>query len=125
VIDSTELAATGESGVESVSTDAGSVGPDRGVSASDPTHGEGLAACEAHVRSVLPLSRSTTRSGVAGTLTSAADSRGALVHGDRPGATLDRLAALPRERERVHGQPPQGFAWSSQLRGRVILFDRP
>ena len=110
---STELVALGESGVETaVSTEAGSVRLTERFLVSDPPHGEELAACETHVRSLLPRLVVHHAVGVAGTITSAAkiERGGALsVHGDRLsretiGATLDRLAALPlAERERVHG----------------------
>lgn len=110
---STELVALGETGVETaVSTEAGSVRLTERFLVSDPPHGEELAACETHVRSLLPRLVVHHAVGVAGTITSAAkiERGGALsVHGDRLsretiGATLDRLAALPlAERERVHG----------------------
>ena len=110
---STELVALGDSGVEAtVSTEAGSVRLTERFLVSDPPHAEELAACEAHVRSLLPRLAVDRAIGVAGTITSAAkiERGGALtVHGDRLsrdaiGDTLDRLAALPlAERERVHG----------------------
>ncbi len=110
---STELVALGDSGVEAtLSTEAGSVRLTERFLVSDPPHAEELAACEAHVRSLLPRLAVERAIGVAGTITSAAkiERGGALSgHGDRLsrdaiGATLDRLAALPLvERERVHG----------------------
>jgi exopolyphosphatase / guanosine-5'-triphosphate,3'-diphosphate pyrophosphatase len=110
---STELVVVGEAGVEStLSTEAGSVRLTERFLVSDPPHGEELAACEAHVRSLLPRLSVDRAVGVAGTVASAAriERGGALsVHGDcltrdSIGATLDRLAALPlAERERVHG----------------------
>jgi exopolyphosphatase/guanosine-5'-triphosphate,3'-diphosphate pyrophosphatase len=110
---STELVVVGPEGVESShSTEAGSVRLPERFLPSDPPHGEELAACEAHVRGLLPDLAVERAIGVAGTVTSAAkiERGGALsVHGDRltresVGATLDALAAMPlAERERVHG----------------------
>jgi len=109
---STELVAVGESGVEAVSTDAGSVRLTERFLPSDPPHGEELAVCEAHVRSLLPRLAVSSAIGIAGTITTAAkiERGGALtVHGDRLtwesiGTMLDRLTALPlAERERVLG----------------------
>jgi len=110
---STELVVVGESGVESVvSTQAGSVRLTERFLVSDPPHGEELAACEGHVRSLLPRLKIDRAIGVAGTVATAAKIArgGALsVHGDRlereaVRGMLDRLAALPlAERELVHG----------------------
>ncbi|HET6684652.1 MAG TPA: hypothetical protein VFG75_13225 [Gaiella sp.] len=110
---STELVLVDGPGVESaVSTEAGSVRLTERFLHSDPPHGEELAACEAHVRSLLPRLAVDHAIGVAGTVATAAkiEREGALsVHGDRLsreriGEILDRLAALPlAERERVHG----------------------
>jgi len=110
---STELVVVDGSGVESaVSTEAGSVRLTERFLASDPPLGEELAACEAHVRALLPRLAIDDAIGVAGTVATAAkiERGGALsVHGDRltrqaVGAMLDRLAAIPlAERERVHG----------------------
>jgi exopolyphosphatase/guanosine-5'-triphosphate,3'-diphosphate pyrophosphatase len=110
---STELVALDAAGIVSaVSTEAGSVRLTERFLHSDPPHAEELAACEAHVRSLLPRLSVERAIGVAGTVTTAAkiEREGALsVHGDRLtrdsiSATLDRLAALPlAERERVHG----------------------
>ena len=110
---STELVVVGESGVESsLSTEAGSVRLTERFLHADPPLAEELAACEAHVRSLLPRLAIDHAIGVAGTVATAAkiEREGAIsVHGDRlsraaVGAILDRLAALPLvERERVHG----------------------
>jgi exopolyphosphatase / guanosine-5'-triphosphate,3'-diphosphate pyrophosphatase len=110
---STELVVVGDAGVErTLSTDAGSVRLTERFLASDPPRGEELAACEAHVRSLLPRLAIDRAIGVAGTVATAAkvERGGALsVHGDRlgrasVGAILERLAGLPlAERERVHG----------------------
>ena len=112
-VGSTELVLVDGPGVESaVSTEAGSVRLTERFLHSDPPHGEELAACEAHVRSLLPRLAVDHAIGVAGTVATAAkiEREGALsVHGDRLsreriGEILDRLAALPlAERERVHG----------------------
>jgi exopolyphosphatase/guanosine-5'-triphosphate,3'-diphosphate pyrophosphatase len=110
---STELVVVDGAGLESaVSTEAGSVRLTERFLHSDPPHGEELAACEAHVRSLLPRLAVDHAIGVAGTVATAAKiaREGALsVHGDRlgrerVGEILDQLAALPlAERERVHG----------------------
>jgi exopolyphosphatase/guanosine-5'-triphosphate,3'-diphosphate pyrophosphatase len=110
---STELVVAGDPEDETrLSTEAGSVRLTERFLHSDPPHGEELAACEAHVRSLLPRLAIDHAIGVAGTVATAAkiEREGALsVHGDRlsrerVGEVLDRLAALPRaERERVHG----------------------
>ena len=110
---STELVLVGDAGVEAtLSTDAGSVRLTERFLPSDPPHGEELAACEAHVRSLLPRLAIDRAIGVAGTVATAAkvERGGALsVHGDRlgrasVGAILERLAGLPlAERERVAG----------------------
>ena len=110
---STELVVVGRAGIESrSSTEAGSVRLTERFLHSDPPHAEELAACEAHVRSLLPSIAVDHAIGVAGTVATAAkiERKGALsVHGDRLsreriGRILDRLAALPlAERERVHG----------------------
>jgi exopolyphosphatase/guanosine-5'-triphosphate,3'-diphosphate pyrophosphatase len=110
---STELVVVGESGVETtLSTDAGSVRLTERFLVSDPPRGEELAACEAHVRALLPRLAVDRAIGVAGTVATAAkvERGGALsVHGDRlgrasVGAIVERLATLPlAERERVHG----------------------
>jgi exopolyphosphatase/guanosine-5'-triphosphate,3'-diphosphate pyrophosphatase len=110
---STELVVVGDSEVEAaVTTEAGSVRLTERFLVSDPPHGEELAACETHVRSLLPRLRVTHAIGVAGTVASAARiARGGAVsvHGDRltrdfVKTMLDRLASLPlAERERVHG----------------------
>ncbi|HEY1315929.1 MAG TPA: hypothetical protein VGF10_01795 [Gaiella sp.] len=110
---STELVVVGDAEVESrSSTEAGSVRLTERFLHSDPPHGEELAACEAHVRSLLPRLSVDHAIGVAGTVATAAkiEREGALsVHGDRlsreaVGRTLDRLAGLPlAERELVHG----------------------
>ena len=110
---STELVVVGPEGIESsLSTEAGSVRLTERFLASDPPHGEELAACEAHVRSLLPRLSAAQAIGVAGTIATAAkiERGGALsVHGDHltrqsVGETLDRLAAMPlAEREHVHG----------------------
>jgi exopolyphosphatase/guanosine-5'-triphosphate,3'-diphosphate pyrophosphatase len=110
---STELVVVDGSRLEStVSTEAGSVRLTERFIHSDPPHGEELAACEAHVRSLLPRLAVDHAIGVAGTVATAAkiEREGALsVHGDRLsreriGEILDLLAALPlAERERVHG----------------------
>jgi exopolyphosphatase/guanosine-5'-triphosphate,3'-diphosphate pyrophosphatase len=110
---STELVVVGEAGGESrLSTEAGSVRLTERFLHNDPPHGEELAACETHVRSLLPRLAVDHAIGVAGTVATAAkiERGGALsVHGDRLsreriGEILDRLAALPlAERERVHG----------------------
>ena len=112
-MDLDELVVAGESGVESSSsTEAGSVRLTERFLHSDPPRGEELAACEAHVRSLLPRLAVDHAIGVAGTVATAAkiERGGALsVHGDRlrrdaVAAILDRLAALPlAARERVHG----------------------
>ena len=110
---STELVVAGDPEDETrLSTEAGSVRLTERFLHSDPPHGEELAACEAHVRSLLPRLAIDHAIGVAGTVATAAkiEREGALsVHGDRlsrerVGELLDRLAALPlAERERVHG----------------------
>jgi exopolyphosphatase/guanosine-5'-triphosphate,3'-diphosphate pyrophosphatase len=110
---STELVVAGDPEDETrLSTEAGSVRLTERFLHSDPPHGEELAACEAHVRSLLPRLTIDHAIGVAGTVATAAkiEREGALsVHGDRlsrerVGELLDRLAALPlAERERVHG----------------------
>jgi exopolyphosphatase/guanosine-5'-triphosphate,3'-diphosphate pyrophosphatase len=110
---STELVLVGDAGIEAtLSTDAGSVRLTERFLPSDPPHGEELAACEAHVRSLLPRLAIDRAIGVAGTVATAAkvERGGALsVHGERlgrasVGAILERLAGLPLvERERVHG----------------------
>ena len=110
---STELVVAGDPEDETrLSTEAGSVRLTERFLHSDPPHGEELAACEAHVRSLLPRLAIDHAIGVAGTVATAAkiERAGALsVHGDRlsrerVGELLDRLAALPlAERERVHG----------------------
>ena len=110
---STELVVVEGAGIEStVSTQAGSVRLTERFLVSDPPHGEELAACEAHVRALLPRLAIDHAIGVAGTVATAAkiDRGGALsVHGDRltreaVRGMLDRLAGLPlAERERVHG----------------------
>ena len=110
---STELVVAGDPEDETrLSTEAGSVRLTERFLHSDPPHGEELAACEAHVRSLLPRLVIDHAIGVAGTVATAAkiERAGALsVHGDRlsrerVGELLDRLAALPlAERERVHG----------------------
>ena len=110
---STELVVAGDPEDETrLSTEAGSVLLTERFLHSDPPHGEELAACEAHVRSLLPRLAIDHAIGVAGTVATAAkiERAGALsVHGDRlsrerVGELLDRLAALPlAERERVHG----------------------
>jgi exopolyphosphatase/guanosine-5'-triphosphate,3'-diphosphate pyrophosphatase len=110
---STELVVAGDPEDETrLSTEAGSVRLTERFLHSDPPHGEELAACEAHVRSLLPRLAIDHAIGVAGTVAAAAkiEREGALsVHGDRlsrerVGELLDRLAALPlAERERVHG----------------------
>jgi exopolyphosphatase/guanosine-5'-triphosphate,3'-diphosphate pyrophosphatase len=110
---STELVVAGDPEDETrLSTEAGSVRLTERFLHSDPPHGEELAACEAHVRSLLPRLAVDHAIGVAGTVATAAkiEREGALsVHGDRlsrerVGELLDRLAALPlAERERVHG----------------------
>jgi len=110
---STELVVAGDPEDETrLSTEAGSVRLTERFLRSDPPHGEELAACEAHVRSLLPRLAIDHAIGVAGTVATAAkiERAGALsVHGDRlsrerVGELLDRLAALPlAERERVHG----------------------
>ena len=110
---STELVVAGDPEDETrLSTEAGSVRLTERFLHSDPPHGEELAACEAHVRSLLPRLAIDHAIGVAGTVATAAkiEHEGALsVHGDRlsrerVGELLDRLAALPlAERERVHG----------------------
>jgi exopolyphosphatase/guanosine-5'-triphosphate,3'-diphosphate pyrophosphatase len=110
---STELVVVDGARVESaVSTEAGSVRLTERFLVSDPPLGEELAACEAHVRALLPRLAVENAIGVAGTVATAAkiERGGALsVHGDRLtretiAAMLDRLAALPlAERERVHG----------------------
>jgi exopolyphosphatase/guanosine-5'-triphosphate,3'-diphosphate pyrophosphatase len=110
---STELVIVGDAGIEAtLSTDAGSVRLTERFLPSDPPHGEELAACEAHVRSLLPRLAIDRAIGVAGTVATAAkvERGGALsVHGERlgrasVGAILERLAGLPLvERERVHG----------------------
>ncbi|HET8811586.1 MAG TPA: hypothetical protein VFM67_03220, partial [Gaiella sp.] len=110
---STELVVVDGARVESaVSTEAGSVRLTERFLVSDPPLGEELAACEAHVRALLPRLAVENAIGVGGTVATAAkiERGGALsVHGDRLtretiAAMLDRLAALPlAERERVHG----------------------
>jgi exopolyphosphatase/guanosine-5'-triphosphate,3'-diphosphate pyrophosphatase len=110
---STELVLVDGSAIEAaVSTEAGSVRLTERFLGSDPPRGEELAACEAHVRSLLPRLAVDRAIGVAGTVATAAkiERGGALsVHGDRlaRGAVMDivdRLAAMPLvERERVHG----------------------
>ena len=110
---STELVVAGDPEDETrLSTEAGSVRLTERFLHSDPPHGVELAACEAHVRSLLPRLAIDHAIGVAGTVATAAkiEREGALsVHGDRlsrerVGELLDRLAALPlAERERVHG----------------------
>jgi exopolyphosphatase/guanosine-5'-triphosphate,3'-diphosphate pyrophosphatase len=110
---STELVVAGDPEDETrLSTEAGSVRLTERFLHSDPPHGEELAACEAHVRSLLPRLAIDHAIGVAGSVATAAkiEREGALsVHGDRlsrerVGELLDRLAALPlAERERVHG----------------------
>jgi exopolyphosphatase/guanosine-5'-triphosphate,3'-diphosphate pyrophosphatase len=110
---STELVVAGDPEDETrLSTEAGSVRLTERFLHSDPPHGEELAACEAHVRSLLPRLAIDHAIGVAGTVATAAkiEREGALsVHGgrlsrERVGELLDRLAALPlAERERVHG----------------------
>jgi len=110
---STELVVMDDAGVRSVvSTEAGSVRLTERFLASDPPLGEELAACEAHVRSLLPRLAIDHAVGVAGTVATAAKivRGGALsVHGDQLTreaicGLLDGLAAMPlSERERVHG----------------------
>jgi exopolyphosphatase / guanosine-5'-triphosphate,3'-diphosphate pyrophosphatase len=110
---STELVVGDGSGIESaVSTEAGSVRLTERFLVSDPPNVEELAACEAHVRSLLPRLAINHAIGVAGTVATAAkiERGGALsVHGCRltreaVRGMVDRLAALPlAERERVHG----------------------
>ena len=114
---STELVtANGRRIAWAVSTEAGSVRLTERFLRSDPPAVEELAACAAHVRSLLPVLDAVKAIGVAGTVTSAATiATGALgsVHGHRLGrasvaATLGRLASLTlAEREQVRGLEPK------------------
>ena len=113
---STELVLVGEGGLEqSVSTEAGSVRLTERFLASDPPHGEELALCDAHVRSLLPQLAVDAAIGVAGTITTAAaiELGGAdHVHGhvlarESVVEALNRLAELTlEERRRVRGLAP-------------------
>jgi exopolyphosphatase/guanosine-5'-triphosphate,3'-diphosphate pyrophosphatase len=113
---STELVVVGPDGIEAkTSTEAGSVRLTERFIASDPVHGEELATCEAHVRSLLPEVTIDRAIGVAGTITTAAavELGGAgSVHGhvltrESVVEILDRLAELPLERrKRVRGLAP-------------------
>ncbi len=98
------------------STDAGSVRlTERFLHSDPPTDGE-LAACAAHVSSLLPPLRPTGAIGVAGTVVTAATvsiGAEASTHGHRLSAqaargALERVASLPlAEREQVAGLRPE------------------
>ena len=98
------------------STDAGSVRLTERFLHSDPPTDDELAACAAHVSSLLPPLRPTGAIGVAGTVVTAATvsiGAEASTHGHRLSAqaargALERVASLPlAEREQVAGLRPE------------------
>jgi exopolyphosphatase/guanosine-5'-triphosphate,3'-diphosphate pyrophosphatase len=113
---STELVVVGSDGIESsVSTEAGSVRLTERFIESDPAHGEELAMCEAHVRTLLPVLTVEHAIGVAGTVTTAAavelggpdTVHRHLLTRESVVEILNRLAELPlAQRRRVRGLAP-------------------
>ena len=113
---STELVLVGDDGIEqSVSTEAGSVRLTERFLASDPPHGEELALCDTHVRSLLPQLAVDRAIGVAGTITTTAaielggadDVHGHVLARESVVEVLNQLAELPLDqRRRVRGLAP-------------------